>query len=111
LLHFLWQGRDWRPVCSGGSGLPQRAGALPLAVGALVLMMVSPGHHITWLSWQSESDRADWGGRSFDVGGSPPKTRPRCQAPAAPVAASRTEQPMAMLWLVEACSWASLIEP
>ena len=100
LLHFIWQGAGLAavfavvlPVCRGA------AARYAVAVAALVLMMASPVITFVWLHREtSPAVRSGAQGSSFWVGmpvaiASTPS--------GAPAAESRTEQPMAMLWLVE----------
>src|SRR6266403_1165935 len=65
----LARGGTGGPVCSGGSGLPKRAGALRAGGGRARFDDGVTGHHLHLVKLASESGRADWGARSFDVGG------------------------------------------
>src|ERR1700732_4062027 len=56
-------------VCRGGSGLPKRRGALRAGGGRAGFDDGIAGHHVHVVAHANESGRADWGGRSFDVGG------------------------------------------
>src|ERR1700687_1369217 len=103
LLHFLWQGAGLAALFAVACAVCRSATArYALAVGALVLMMASPVITFTWLNrqanpamWTGAAGASTWAGTSTQNATALSGSR-------APVAASRTEQPMAMLWLVEA---------
>ena len=103
LLHFLWQGAGLAALFAVASAVCRSAPArYALAVSALVLMMVSPVITFTWLRTQMNpavqtgaEGASTWAGTSTQNATAPSGSH-------APAAASRTEQPMAMLWLVEA---------
>src|SRR2546423_7201273 len=103
LLHFIWQGAGLAALFAVATAVCRNAPArYALAVSALVLMMVSPVITFTWLRVQSNpAVRTGAGGASGWAG---PFTRNAiglCNS-LAPVAESRSIQPSAMLWLVEA---------
>src|SRR6267143_6340632 len=56
-------------VCRRNCGMPKRASALRAGGGRARLDDGIAGHHIHLVESASESGRADWGCRSFDVGG------------------------------------------
>jgi len=103
LLHFLWQGAGLAALFAVAAAVCRSArGRYGLAVGALVLMMASPVVTFTWLRVQTNpAVRTGAGGVSTWAGTS---TQNATALPGshAPVAESRSEQPMALLWLVEA---------
>ena len=103
LLHFLWQGAGLAALFAVAAAVCRSASArYALAVGALVLMLVSPVVTFTLLRAQvSPAARTGaegaltWAGTSTQNATALPGSR-------APLAESRSEQPMGMLWLVEA---------
>jgi beta-lactamase regulating signal transducer with metallopeptidase domain len=103
LLHFLWQGAGLAALFAVATAVCRSAPArYVLAVSALVLMMVSPVITFTWLRTQMNpavqagaEGASAWAGKST-------QNATALSGSHAPTAASRTEQPMAMLWLVEA---------
>jgi len=103
LLHFIWQGAGLAALFAVGAAVSRSASArYALAVGALVLMLVSPVITFTWLRAQTNpavrtgaEGAATWAGTSTQNATALSGSR-------APLAGSRTEQPMGMLWLVEA---------
>src|SRR5260370_26676133 len=103
LLHFLWQGAGVAALFTAACAVCRSAAArYALAVGALVLMMVSPVVTFSWLRSQTNpavrtgaGGAATWAGTSTQNATALSGSRP-------PVAESRAEHPMAMLWLVEA---------
>jgi beta-lactamase regulating signal transducer with metallopeptidase domain len=103
LLHFLWQGAGLAALFAVAAAVCRSArGRYAVAVGALVLMMASPVVTFTWLRVQTNpAVRTGAGGVSTWAGTS---TQNATALPGshAPVAESRSEQPMALLWLVEA---------
>jgi beta-lactamase regulating signal transducer with metallopeptidase domain len=103
LLHFLWQGAGLAALFAVATAVCRSAPArYARAVGALVLMMVSPVITFTWLSRQTNP--AGWTGAAGALtwAGTSTQNATALSGSRAPVAASRTEQPVAMLWLVEA---------
>jgi len=103
LLHFLWQGAGLAALFAVASSVCRSTPArYALAVSALVLMMVSPVITFTWLRTQinpavqtGAEGASTWAGTSTQNATAPSGSH-------APATASRTEQPMAMLWLVAA---------
>src|SRR5882762_1940671 len=103
LLHFIWQGAGLAALFALGAAVCRSASArYALAVGALVLMLVSPVITFTWLRAQTSSavrigteGATTWAETSTQNATALSSSR-------APLAGSRTEQPMGMLWLVEA---------
>src|SRR6266576_2067019 len=103
LLHFLWQGAGLAALFAVTTAVCRSAPTrYALAVGALVLMMVSPVITFTWLRrqanpavWTGAAGVSAWAGTSTQNATALSSSR-------APAAESRTVQPMAMLWLVEA---------
>src|ERR1700693_1731765 len=103
LLHFLWQGAGLAALFAVGAAVCRSAPArYPLAVGALVLMMVSPVITFTWLSRQVKPAVQTGAEGASTWAGTSTQNATALSGSRAPVAASRTEQPMAMLWLVGA---------
>src|SRR6266403_1108755 len=103
LLHFLWQGAGLAALFAVGAAVCRGAAArYALAVGALVLMMVSPAITFTWLRTQMNPAVQTGAGGASTWAGTSTQNATALSGSRAPVAASRTEQPMAMLWLVEA---------
>jgi beta-lactamase regulating signal transducer with metallopeptidase domain len=100
LLHFIWQGAALAALFAAAvAACRSAAGRYAVAVGTLVLMMALPVITFTWL--HRESIPAV---RSGAQGALPWVERAAQQAAApssAPAAAVRSEQPTAMLWLVE----------
>ena len=103
LLHFIWQGAGLAALFAVATAVCRNAPArYALAVSALVLMMVSPVITFTWLRVQSNpAVRTGAGGASTSAGTST-RNAIALSSSLAPVAESRTVQPSAMLWLVEA---------
>jgi beta-lactamase regulating signal transducer with metallopeptidase domain len=103
LLHFLWQGAGLAALFAVASALCRSASArYALAVGTLVLMLVSPVITFTWLRAQANAavrtgaeGAMTWAETSTQNATALPGSR-------APVAGTRSEQGMGMLWLVEA---------
>src|SRR5438874_5009662 len=103
LLHFLWQGAGLAALFAVTTAVCRSAPTrYALAVGALVLMMVSPVITFPWLRrqanpavWTGAAGVSTWAGTSTQNATALSSSR-------APAAESRTVQPMAMLWLVEA---------
>jgi beta-lactamase regulating signal transducer with metallopeptidase domain len=103
LLHFLWQGAGlaalFAVACAVSRSAPAR---YALAVGALVMMMVSPVITFTWLQRQTNPAVRTGAAEASTWAGTPTRNATALSGSRAPVAESGTEQPMAMLWLVEA---------
>src|SRR5713226_9644634 len=103
LLHFLWQGAGLAALFAVACAVCRSASArYALAVGALVLMMVSPVVTFSWLRAQANpavqtgaEGASTWAGTSTQNANALSGSR-------APLAESRAEQPTGMLWLVEA---------
>lgn len=103
LLHFLWQGAGLAALFAVASAVCRSAPARhALAVGALVLMMVSPAITFTWLRTQMNPAVQTGAEGASTWAGTSTQNATALSGSRAPDAASRTEQPMAMLWLVEA---------
>ena len=103
LLHFIWQGAGLAALFAVATAVCRSSTArYALAVSALVLMMVSPVITFTWLRAPSNpAVRTGAGGASTSAGTST-RNAIALSSSLAPVAESRTVQPSAMLWLVEA---------
>src|SRR6267142_3701916 len=103
LLHFLWQGAGLAALFAVAAAVCRSATArYALAVGALVLMMASPVITFTWSQRQTNpavrtgaEGASTWAGTSTRNATAPSGSH-------APAAESRIEQPIAMVWLVEA---------
>ena len=103
LLHFLWQGAGLAALFAVATAVCRSARArYALAVSALVLMMVSPVITFTWLRTQMNPAVQTGAEGASTWAGTSTQNATALSGPHAPAAASRTEQPMAMLWLVEA---------
>src|ERR1700731_3848082 len=103
LLHFLWQGAGLAALFAVRAAVCRSAAArYALAVGALVLMMVSPVITFTWLRTQMNPAVQTGAQGASTWAGTSTQNATALSGSRAPAAASRTEQPMAMLWLVEA---------
>jgi beta-lactamase regulating signal transducer with metallopeptidase domain len=102
LLHFLWQGAGLAALFAVAAAVCRSAPArYALAVSALVLMMVSPVITFTWLELQTNQavrtaaeGASTWAGTSNRNAAAPSGSHDA-------IAESRSEQPMAMLWVVE----------
>ena len=103
LLHFIWQGAGLAALFAVATAVCRSSTArYALAVSALVLMMVSPVITFTWLRAPANpAVRTGAGGASTSAGTST-RNAIALSSSLAPVAESRTVQPSAMLWLVEA---------
>src|ERR1700674_4502105 len=103
LLHFLWQGAGLAALFAVASAVCRSASArYALAVSALVLMLVTPVVTFTWLRAQTipavqtgAEGASTWAETST-------QNATALSGSHAPVAESRTLQPMAMLWVVGA---------
>jgi beta-lactamase regulating signal transducer with metallopeptidase domain len=103
LLHFLWQGAGLAALFAVACAVCRSARArYALAVSALVLMMVSPVITFSWLQAQTNpavrigaEGASTWAGTST-------RNATALLGSRASVLESRTVQPIAMLWLVEA---------
>src|SRR2546421_436491 len=103
LLHFLWQGAGLAALFAVGAAVCRSGPArYALAVGALVLMMVSPVITFTWLRAQSNPAVRTGAEGASTWAGTPARNATALSGSRAPAAESPTVQPSAMLWLVEA---------
>src|SRR5256714_2083992 len=103
LLHFIWQGAGLAALFAVATAVCRSAPArYALAVSALVLMMVSPVITFTWLRVQSNPDVRTGAGGASTWAGTFTRNAIALSSSLAPVAESRSIQPSAMLWLVEA---------
>src|SRR5713226_2425142 len=102
LLHFLWQGAGLAALFAVACAVCRSAAArYALAVGALVLMMVSPVVTFSWLRSQTNPAVRTGAGGAATWAGTSTQNATALSGSRAPVAESRAEHPMAMLWLVE----------
>src|SRR6266849_5908110 len=102
LLHFLWQGAGLAALFAVANAVCRSAPArYALAVSALVLMMVSPVITFTWLRTQMNPAVQTGAEGASTWAGTSTQNATALSGSHVPAAASRTEQPMAMLWLVE----------
>ena len=104
LLHFLWQGAGLAALFAVASAVCRSASArYALAVGALVLMLVSPVVTFTWLHAQANPAVRT---RAEGAMTGPATSTQNATAPsgshAATIAGTRSEPATGMLWLVEA---------
>src|SRR2546426_1352233 len=103
LLHFIWQGAGLAALFAVGAAVCRSASArYALAVGALVLMLVSPVITFTWLRAQTNPAVQTGAEGATTWAGTSTRNATALSGSRAPLAGSRTEQPMGMLWLVEA---------
>ncbi|OLE48985.1 MAG: hypothetical protein AUG46_01870 [Acidobacteria bacterium 13_1_20CM_3_58_11] len=103
LLHFIWQGAGLAALFAVATAVCRSAPArYALAVSALVLMMVSPVITFTWLRVQSNPAVRTGAGGASTWAGTFTRNAIALSSSLAPVAESRSIQPSAMLWLVEA---------
>src|SRR5712691_1624888 len=103
LLHFIWQGAGLAALFAVGAAVSRSASArYALAVGALVLMLVSPVITFTWLRAQSNPAVRTGAEGASTWAGTPTRNATALSGSRAPAAESPTVQPVAMLWLVEA---------
>ena len=103
LLHFIWQGAGLAALFAVGAAVCRSASArYALAVGALVLMLVSPVITFTWLRAQANPAVQTGAEGATTWAGTSTQNATALSGSRAPLAGSRTEQPMGMLWLVEA---------
>ena len=102
LLHFLWQGAGIAALFAVGAAVCRSASArYALAVGALVLMMVSPVMTFTWLELQTAPAVRTAAEGASTWAGTSTRNATALSGSRASVAESRAEQPIAMLWVVE----------
>jgi beta-lactamase regulating signal transducer with metallopeptidase domain len=103
LLHFLWQGAGLAALFAVAAAVCRSAPArYALAVGALVLMMASPVITFTWLQRQTNPAVRTGAEGAWTWAGTSTRNATALSGSRAPVAEPRTEQPIAMVWLVEA---------
>src|SRR3989442_8338368 len=102
LLYCLAQGAGLAAVFALATAVWRSAPArYALAVSALVLMMVSPVITFTWLRTQMNPAVQTGAEGASTWAGTSTQNATALSGSHAPAAASRTEQPMAMLWLLE----------
>ncbi len=103
LLHFLWQGAGLAALFAVACAVCRSAAArYALAVGTLVLMMVSPVVTFTWLRAQSNPAVQTGAEGASTWAGTSTQNATALSGSRAPITESRAEQPTGMLWLVEA---------
>jgi len=103
LLHFLWQGAGLAALIAVAAAICRSASArYALAVGALVLMLVSPAVTFTWLRAQANPAVRTGAEGALTWAGTPTQNATALSGSRAPVAESEATQPTWMLWLVEA---------
>src|SRR5260370_40551280 len=102
LLHFLWQGAGLAALFAAACAVWRSAAArYALAVGALVLMMVSPVVTFTWLRAQTNPAVRTGAGGAATWAGTSTQNATALSGSRAPITESRAEQPTGMLWLGE----------
>jgi beta-lactamase regulating signal transducer with metallopeptidase domain len=100
LLHFLWQGAGLAALFAVAAAVCRSASArYALTVSALVLMLASPLVTFTWLRAQAYPAVRTGAEGASTWAETPTQDATALSGSRAPVAA---EQPIAMLWLVEA---------
>src|SRR3989449_1807363 len=103
LLHFIWQGAGLAALFAVGAAVCRSASArYARAVGALVLMLLSPVITFTWLRAQTNPAVRIGAEGATTWAGTSTQNATALSGSRASLAGSRTEQPMGMLWLVEA---------
>src|SRR5258708_1066071 len=103
LLHFIWQGAGLAALFAVGAAVCRSASArYTLAVGALVLMLASPVITFTWLRAQTNPAVGMGAEGATTWAETSTRNATALSGSRAPLVGSRTEQPMGMLWLVEA---------
>src|SRR5256884_83061 len=103
LLHFLWQGAGLAALFAVAAAVCRSASArYALAVGALVLMMVSPVVTFTWLKAQPNPVVSTGAEGALTWARSSTHHATALSGSRAPVAESGAGQATGMLWLVEA---------
>src|SRR5437763_5513913 len=103
LLHFLWQGAGLAALFAVTTAVCRSAPTrYALAVVAVALKKISPVITFTWL--RRQANPAVWTGAAGVSTGAGTSTQnvTALSSSRAPAAESRSVQPMAMLWLVEA---------
>jgi beta-lactamase regulating signal transducer with metallopeptidase domain len=110
LLHFLWQGAGLAALFAVGSAVCRSAQArYALAVGALILMMVSPVFTFSWLHAQANPAVRTGAEGASTWAVTSTQNATALSGSRAPVAESPAEQPTGMMWLVEAWSLGVLL--
>jgi len=103
LLHFLWQGAGLAALFAVACAVCRSATVrYTLAVSALALMMVSPVITFTWLQSQTNPAVRTGAEGASTWAGTSTRNATALSGSRASVLESRTVQPIAMLWLVEA---------
>ncbi len=103
LLHFLWQGAGLAALFAAAAAVCRSArGRYALAVGALVLMLMSPVMTFTWLRAQANPAVGTGAEGASTWAGTSTQNVTALSGSRTPVAETRSRQPMGMLWLVEA---------
>src|SRR5260370_20101603 len=103
LLHFIWQGAGLAALYAVGVAVCRSATArYALAVGALVLMLASPVITFTWLRAQTNPAVRTGAEGATTWAETSTQNATALSCPRSPLAGSPTEQPMGILWLVEA---------
>jgi beta-lactamase regulating signal transducer with metallopeptidase domain len=103
LLHFLWQGAGLSALFAVASAVSRSASArYALAVGALVLMLVSPVVTFTWLHAQANQAVGTGAEGAMTWASTSTQHATALSRSRAPVAGTQSEPAMGMLWLVEA---------
>src|SRR5260370_814761 len=103
LLHFIWQGAGLAALLAVGAAVCRSAsGRYALAVGALVLMLASRVITFTWLRAQRSSAVRIGAEGATPWAETSTQNATALSGSRAPLAGARSEQPVGMLWLVEA---------
>jgi beta-lactamase regulating signal transducer with metallopeptidase domain len=103
LLHFLWQGAGIAALFAVASAVCRSTSArYALAVGALVLMLVSPVVTFMWLHAQANPAVRTGAEGALTWAETSTQHATALSGSRAPAAGTRGEQPSGMLWLVEA---------
>ena len=103
LLHFIWQGAALAALFAVAiSAVRSAAARYALAVGTLVLMMASPVFTFTWLYRETVPAVRSGAQHALPWISTAAQHAVVAAVSSAPAAASRSEQPIGMLWLVEA---------
>jgi beta-lactamase regulating signal transducer with metallopeptidase domain len=103
LLHFLWQGAGLAALFAVATAVCRSASArYALAVGALILMMVSPVVTFSWLHAQANPAVRTGAEGASTWAGTSTQNATALSGSRAPVAESRAEQSTGMMLLVEA---------
>src|SRR3979490_1151703 len=98
LLHFIWQGAGIAALFAAAAAVCRSASArYALAVSALVLMLVSPIITFTWLRAQTNPAVRTGAEGALTWARTSTENASALSGSHAPLAESRTEQPMAML--------------